>query len=443
MKFNKWTLGLAAVGVVSLTSAVRADETKISQVQTALSNTTLSGYVDVSAQFNPNGGGGAPNYNFGNKANGINLNVVDIALDKPLDESPWAAGYHVEMWLGPDASALGTTHSPTLINGVPAPAYYNAQNNSPVAIRQAYLALRTPIGNGIDWKIGVFDTIVGYESTSSGNNPNYSRSFGYNIEPTTHTGILGVYKINDIVTVEGGVADTSYAGYGSYSAYYNNQLYLPTVMGGVALTAPDSFGWAKGATFSFDVINTSGNLAQVNGTGANANTKNGNGATTYYAGVTLPTPIAALKFGAAFDYLNARDISANTWVAAVYSTYQFNDKLSLNLRAEYMDAGGNSSVTVPAVNPAGFFTTGPASLNGGAFNGANGTDQQAQEITATVQYALWANVLTRLEIRWDHVNGSNPGSGGPGYNNNVVSATGPGGNRNDAFLLAAQAIYTF
>ncbi len=49
MKFNKWTMGLAAVGVVSLASAARADETKMSQVQTALSNTTLSGYVDTSA----------------------------------------------------------------------------------------------------------------------------------------------------------------------------------------------------------------------------------------------------------------------------------------------------------------------------------------------------------------------------------------------------------
>ena len=55
MKFNKWTLGLAAVGVVSLASAARADET-MSQVQTALSNTTISGYVDTSIQWNPGTG---------------------------------------------------------------------------------------------------------------------------------------------------------------------------------------------------------------------------------------------------------------------------------------------------------------------------------------------------------------------------------------------------
>jgi len=52
MKFNKWTLGLAAVGAVSLTSAVRADEAKIIPLQTALSNTTISGYVDTAVQYN-------------------------------------------------------------------------------------------------------------------------------------------------------------------------------------------------------------------------------------------------------------------------------------------------------------------------------------------------------------------------------------------------------
>ncbi len=156
MKFNKWTLGLAAVGVVSLASAARADETKISQVQTALSNTTISGYVDVSAQFTPQspGNGAAPNYYYNQPGNSINLNVVDIAIDKPMDESPWASGYHVEFFVGPVAQAMGL-------------------NND---IRQAYITLRTPLGNGIDWKIGVFDTIVDYESTTSGNNPNYSKS---------------------------------------------------------------------------------------------------------------------------------------------------------------------------------------------------------------------------------------------------------------------------
>src|ERR1043165_6364388 len=99
MKFNKWTIGLAAVGVVSLASAAKAaDETgTASTVLTSLSSTTLSGYVDTSAQWNlGTGNANNPPYAFGGggKADGFNLNAVQLSLDKPLDETPWAAGYH-------------------------------------------------------------------------------------------------------------------------------------------------------------------------------------------------------------------------------------------------------------------------------------------------------------------------------------------------------------
>ena len=50
MKVNKWTLGLAAVGLVSLPALAQAEE-KASAVMTALSSTTISGYVDTSAQW--------------------------------------------------------------------------------------------------------------------------------------------------------------------------------------------------------------------------------------------------------------------------------------------------------------------------------------------------------------------------------------------------------
>ena len=407
MKFNKWTVGLAALGVVSLTSAVRADESKMSQVQTALSNTTLSGYVDVSAQFNPDGGSGNPNYTYGSdsasKANGINLNVVDIALDKPLDESPWASGYHVEFWVGPDGNTLGVGND----------------------IRQAYIALRTPVGNGIDWKVGVFDGIIGYEGTTSGNNPNYSHSFGYNLEPTTATGILGTYKVTDALSFQAGVANCGYLGGGGYTASYNTGMYQPQVMGSIALTAPDSWGWAKGATLSGGIINNSGSTAGV-GAPASSGGASG-GATSYYLGGVLPTPNSNLKFGASFDYLNARDnnpgpsAAGNAWALALYSTLQLSEKASLNLRAEYLDG-------MP--------------LNGGAYGGTAAAtagvprSNQAEEITATLQYNLWQNVLTRVELRWDHVAHAD---GYYSFNTSPTTANG----YNNAVMLAVQAIYTF
>src|SRR5437016_10230435 len=147
MKFNKWTLGLAAVGVVSLASAARAEE-KVSSVMTALSSTTLSGYVDTSAQWNFGTGNlNTPPYKFGGpgKADGFNLDVVQLRIEKALDEAEWAAGYRVDLWAGPDANTLRTLSILGSSGGA-----------SDFAVRQAYVSLRAPFQNGLDFKVGVF-----------------------------------------------------------------------------------------------------------------------------------------------------------------------------------------------------------------------------------------------------------------------------------------------
>jgi len=421
MKFNKWTLGLAAVGVVSLASAARADE-KLSQVQTALSNTTLSGYVDTSAQWNlgsQNGLygviGNTPGYAYGgiNKADGFNLNAIDIALDKPQDEGPWAAGYHVELMAGPDVQTklnLGTIagfNTTPAVNQVTAPL---------VAIRQAYVALRTPVANsGIDWKVGVFDTIVGYESTSDPLNPNFTRSYGYSIEPTTHTGILATFKANDMLSFSAGVADSSNVGTIVQPIDGRSQQESQkTYMGSIAFTAPDSAGFMKGATLNMGIINSVSGDRLGGLTGGTLSTF---GTTSYYVGATIPTPISALKVGAAFDYLDIHnghlagggntDSSASVW--GLYANFQANDKLSFNSRLERLTD-----------NNAGF-TTGSAAVD---------------EITLTTQYQLWANVLSRVEFRWDHSEGTKA------YDQSAYSLIGAPVH-NNAYLLALNLIYQF
>src|SRR5208283_5303716 len=138
MKFNKWTVGLAAIGVVSLASAARADEAKMSQVQTALSNTTISGYV--SASFNwamspgENGYQNSPAagipFQGPNKQDGFNLDVVKLSISKPLDESPWAAGYQVDLLFGPDAVGYNPTSGNVGGHGA---------SSSDISIKQAYI----------------------------------------------------------------------------------------------------------------------------------------------------------------------------------------------------------------------------------------------------------------------------------------------------------------
>ncbi len=407
MKFNKWTMGLAAVGVVSLASAARADETKMMQVQTALSNTTLSGYVDTAAvwrpgtdQANGNQDANIPSYAFAQN-DGFYLNAIDIALDRPQDESPWAAGYHVEVMAGPQSVPYDT---------------------GSFGIRQAYLALRTPIGGqAIDWKIGVWDTIIGYESSSDPLDPNYTRSYGYSVEPTTHTGILGTYKVNDMITVQAGIADgsqvASYEGYGSFGPNpINGQDYNESkkaYMGAIALTAPDSWGWAKGATLNAGVINNDDGPA-------NGNPGNW-GSTSLYAGVTVPTPITALKFGAAFDWRDLHNAhfdsasDASLWVVGLYGSYQINDKASVNVRGEHLNSN------VDTFSP------------------------DLDELTATLQYNLWANVISRVEVRWDHSEHFQPygdeayAYGEIGYYTDYAYETF----RNNDFMIALNLIYQF
>ena len=417
MKFNKWTLGLAAVGLVSLNAAANADDAApASTVLTALSSTTLSGYVDTSAQWNLGTGNEfSPNYSFGgaSKADGFNLNVVQLSLDKPLDESEWASGYHVDLWLGPDANALGT-------------ASVNSSGSSDFAIRQAYVTLRTPVGNGIDWKIGVFDTVIGYESLASVNNPNYTHSYGFTIEPTTHTGILASYKINDMLNVSAGIANTLGPSINE-KAHFNNSgstaaESYKTYMAAVALTAPSSWGWVGGSTLSAGI---------VNGFNSGAGEFGGGGQANFYLGTTLNTPVSALKLGASLDYLTVRDAAqtfanggdtdfkgdGTAWAGALYASFQATEKLSLNLRGEFLDDSADLAADASELGMA---------------------RAKIWAATATAQYDLWKNVISRVEFRWDH---SDTAKLFGAASNSSVSSGGP--SRRNAFMLAAQVIYKF
>ncbi|HEV2694718.1 MAG TPA: outer membrane beta-barrel protein [Verrucomicrobiae bacterium] len=404
MKFNKWTLGLAAVGAVSMASAVRADEAKLSQLNTALSNTTISGYVDVAAQYNPGDqpartpiyvGPGTISVGTGGllstsrKTDNFTLNDVNITLDKPLDDSPWAAGYHVDLNAGHDAY--------NAINFDANGAGIGQAQGTLVGVRQAYVTMRTPVGNGIDWKFGAMDGVTGYESNTDYANPNYTRSYGYAVNPALMLGILGSYKVCNEVTVQMGLVNRGE----TFGVAGQNQSNLSSkdYVGTVALTAPDSWGFLKGSSLIFGTVQGFDDNAVGN----------------YNVSATLNTPVTGLKFGLAYDVVTtaAGQNGAGSGVGdgsiyGLYATYQATDKLSFNVRGEYVDA---------------------ADL--GLFN-SNGTGSKGEEITTTVEYDLWANVVTRAEFRWDH---SEHGAGFP-------TASSNGGNA-DYFTLALNVIYKF
>jgi hypothetical protein len=429
MKFNKWTLGLAAVGAVSLVSAAKADE-KMNSVQTAVSSTTISGYVSTSVHWNPGSGNASmPRYAFNtsSKADGFNLDVVNLTVAKPLDEAEWASGYMFESIFGPDANFFGTTP----LGGALGTDY---------AIKQAYVTVRTPIfGTGIDWKLGVFDSIIGYESFHAGNNPNYTRSYGYTIEPTTHTGLLGTYRVCDEVKVSFGIANTTgpiiggssiggstAAGLGASVVTgradgWEGESYK-TYMGSVELTAPEEWSFLAGSTLYAGGIVGWGGGNLVTGDQQN-----------YYVGATFATPLEGLRVGVSYDYVcnngetfdNAGATIAASWAnaASLYASFQATEKMSIHGRVEYAWCDDGT----------------------GSFANAYGA-AKVLAVTGTLQYDLWENVISRLEVRWDTAvddtrpfGGSLTGVGLGGIN----ASTGGGGGEKNAVLVAANLIYKF
>jgi hypothetical protein len=395
MKYNAWTLALIGAGVVSLPAVAHADE-HTNAVLTALSTTTISGYVDTSMQWNPGTGNqnlpaispnGRPG---GTKADGFNFNVLALTLSKPAGEEAWSAGYNATLLFGPDAAGYNTS-----VGAFP----------GDFSLKDAYVDLHAPLGNGLDIKLGTFTEILGYEVYETGNNPNYTRSYGYEIEPTAMTGVLAGYQLNSAVLVNAGICDAWNAGVNARSSPPKAESYK-TYMGSVTFTCPTNCSFVSGSTLSGGAIN-----GFDAGTGADK--------TSLYIGGTLNTPIPSVKVGAAYDYAMlgpnqfgaVQHQSGYQGAFGLYVSWQATEKLSLYSRGEYFAESGYLAAA-----------------------GIAGAAASAFEFTETVQYDLWKNVLARLEFRWDHAEHGN-GFGG------FAAGAAPTGN--NAFLLAANFVYKF
>jgi hypothetical protein len=351
--------------------------------------------VDTSMQWNPGTGNRnlpaiTPNGLAGGvKADGFNLNVVALTLSKPAGEEAWSAGYNATLLFGPDA----VNYNPS----------FGVANGSDFSLKDTYVDLHAPLGNGLDIKLGTYTEILGYEVYETGNNPNYTRSYGYEIEPTAMTGLLATYQLTSALSVNGGICDAWSAGVNARSNPPKAESYK-TYMGSLTYTCPTNSGFLSGSTISGGAIN-----------GFDAGTTADK--TSLYVGGTFNTPIPTVKVGAAYDYVMlgpnqfgaVQHSSGYQGAFGLYFSWQATEKLGLYTRGEYFAESGYLAAA-----------------------GIAGAAASAFEVTETLQYDLWKNVLARLEFRWDHAEHGN-GFGG--------TAAVPAGN--NAFLLAANFVYKF
>jgi hypothetical protein len=338
MKKNKWTVGLAAAGLIGLASVAQAQDAN--SVQTKLGTTTLSGYVSTTytwgVDYSPE-----PTMAYslgGDKTDRFALDVISLSLGSPKSAGDWGAGYNVQMWLGPDASQIVA-----------------GDDDGEVAIKNAYVSLNVPVGNGIDVSLGRFDTILGMESMDYNANPHFSHSWGYAIEPTLHDGLKASYQVTDNIGVTALVANTWEASSNAVGAGGDRKTYGAALN----LTAPDSFGFFKGSTLDVAYIN--GQLQ--NGSRAIQN---------LYIGASVPTGIDKLSAGFAWDVSKRGGGSGNSdSVMGVYLEYAATEKLAVNARVERVEDGPLEA-----------------------------TISDAWDMTLTANYALWDGVSTRLEYRF-------------------------------------------
>ena len=192
---------------------------------------------------------------------------------------------------------------------------------APAPIRQAYVDLGVPIGNGLELKMGRLDQLLGYETSDAMNNPNWTRSYGYTFEPTEHTGLLASYKFADWIGLQVGVALTTVSTIGGVNARYESR---PWYHGLLTLTAPDSWGFLKGSALY---------------AGYDYGPGGANDLSEAYVGLTLNTPIKDLTLGASWDNISDATIagadvgSFNSFCG--YISYKITEKATINGRAEY------------------------------------------------------------------------------------------------------------
>jgi len=306
MKLNKWTMALAAAGVVSLSSVAHAQEA-VAGASALAASTTLSGYVSTSYTLTDSQ----------DDADSFRLDVVDLKLASAQGEGEYATGYTVELWAGPDAETLGTT-----------------ANADSVELLQANMDVRVPVGNGLDLKIGQFTTIIGRESLNRSENAFYTRSEAWGIEPTHHTGILGSYQASDDLGIQLGlVNDTT-------TAVTNEDFGGTAYLIGATYTMPDSAGFLGGTGLTYarlDGANSSAAGAEVD---------------HQYLGVdvSLGSVVEGLSYSLAWDIRDNTGTTGDDNVVGHYLTYAVNDTTTVNVRYE---TGNVNSMTAATDNADG------------------------------------------------------------------------------------------
>ena len=427
---------LAAVASLSLADsgpeASAKDTKKMVQnnfVETAQKGVKLSGYVDAGYSYNFTGSGNQSvvNSRLGSDsaaAGDFNLYAVKLALEKALtSENKAQAGFRADVMIGEDANYLQNRDT----GGAGGPSNTD-QNSNSLFLEQAYVSIRAPVGNGWDFKVGKFVSILGYEVIERPANMNITYGLLFqNAYPLWYTGVLSSYRFDDYLDAKLGVVNGSNSDNNTTTSGNGDGV---AVLAALNVTAPGgNANWSNNFQYSTNSendsdISTDGNSYPING----AQGGSGTGATYVYNSWGNWAPkFADDKLLFAFDsVLGAFSPSGGPsqgattwWGAGAYAKYQFNDWFYLASRGEYFgsDNQNKTGVTTPGA-------TGDGSVSWWAY-------------TLTAGFNVIDNLLIRAEYRLDwgtNISGTTTG------NTTTPGTSGSGG---PAHYAGAEVVYSF
>ena len=343
------------------------------ELPSGLQGLQISGYADVSAIYNFSAPEGVTSNTtapptttrtnrgrvFDLQSNGFTIQATELVLEKPVS-SEMPIGFRTDLFFGDDAEVIHSTGLGDVASG---------DNPVPFDLQQAYAVLRAPVGDGLDFKIGKFVTLLGAEVIESPANWNFSRSylFGFAI-PFTHTGVLATYPLGEFGSVTAGLVN------GWDIVDDNNK--AKTLIGNLTLTP------VQGVSLAFNGI-----------TGAEQ-ASNSHDRRTVFDFVGTWQALENLAFMANYDYGvesagAATSYDAKDWTGlALYTKYDVTPIWSLVGRWEWFDDHDDfrTGLTSGVTSGAGSFTPHPVKLYG---------------YTLTSQWKLREHVLGRLEYRHD------------------------------------------
>ncbi|MBL9129239.1 MAG: outer membrane beta-barrel protein [Verrucomicrobiales bacterium] len=269
----------------------------------ALSEISLSGFVQASYFYNTQEpvDKNSDGYLWNTVHDSFSLNKFKMTLaSQPSERSgeTWDTGFRVSMMWGEDASILNT----------------GGERQGLEALREAYIDLNVPIGDGLIVKAGQLISLLNFESGDGGAaNPNFSQGFQWFFTGNgPSTGVQADYQFTDWLNVKARVQNGLYAG-----AVDNND--AKTVLGSIGLT-PDDKTWVNLLGF----IGEESPTLNVSGASVLAGRKFG----------------SKLNTGLELDYFNFEAANGNDaalWSIGGWVWYDFTTKIGAAVRAEYLD----------------------------------------------------------------------------------------------------------